>query len=93
MSQKGSKKNGRNKRKPANIAYKAEDRFSKNKRRRAARQSKIEAAHAEKRGVVCVKRKLGAVRRLERRIAAGNTWLSETLNKAKSALERAKEAA
>ena len=55
--------------------------------------SKVEEAHAEKRGVVCVKRKLGAVRRLERRIAAGNTQLSETLNKAKSALERAKEVA
>jgi hypothetical protein len=85
----GDRKIGQNKRKPTNIAYKAQDRRSKNKRLRAARQMRIEAAHAEKRVAVTIKRKRGAVKRLERRIAAGNALLASTLAKAKAALTAA----
>lgn len=83
--QKGGRKVGRNKRKPTNAAYAAEGRKLKNKKRRAARQQKIEAKHEAKRFKVRAKRKAGAVRRLERRIAAGATGLADTLAKAKAA--------
>lgn len=85
--QNGSRKVGKNKRSPSMAAYKAQDRFSRNAKRRAARQQKIEAAHAFKAVAVTAKRKRGAVARLERRIAAGAKGLEATLVKAKAALK------
>lgn len=85
----GDRKIGRNKKSASNVAYKAQDRLSRNKRRRAARAARIEAAHVAKRSAVAVKRKQGAVKRLERRIASGAVRLTGTLDRAKAALVKA----
>lgn len=87
--QNGSRKIGQNKRKPTNIAYKAQDRASRNRKIKAARQARIEAQHAAKRADVTIKRKAGAVARLMRRIAEGNTRLAASLERAKAALKAA----
>ena len=84
--QKGSRKIGQNKRKPTNVAYKAQDRATRNRKVKATRKARTEAVHAAKRVSVTIKRKAGAVRRLERRIAAGVSRLADTLAKAKAAL-------
>jgi len=59
MSQKGSKKHGRNKRKPSNMAYAAEGRLAKNKKARAARHTKRMEKQAAK--VAARKAKLAEV--------------------------------
>ena len=82
----GKRKIGQNKRKPTNMAYKAEGRAGRNKKIVAARVKRIYADHAEKKLSVTIKRKRGAVARIERRIQNGVLGLSETLKKAKAAL-------
>jgi hypothetical protein len=81
----GKRKLGQNKRKPTNMAYKAEGRRDRNRKIVAARTKRIEAGHASKRFAVTIKRKRGAVARIERRIQNGAVGLSETLAKAKAA--------
>lgn len=83
------KKAKRNREKASNVAYNAQGRDLRNAKRRAARQQKIEAAHAFKAVAVTAKRKRGAVARLERRIAAGVKGLEATLAKARAALKAA----
>ena len=83
--QNGSRKVGRNKRSASMAAYAAQDRLSRNKKRRAARQSVIEGRHAAKAVAVTIKRKAGAVARLERRIAAGAKGLEGSMTKALAA--------
>jgi hypothetical protein len=90
MAGKTNRKHGRNKtRSPAMARYRAEGRMEKNRKLRANRQARIEAAHAAKRLAVTAKRKRGAVARLERRIAAGAKNLEATLAKAKNAANNA----
>lgn len=89
----GERKIGRNKKSASNVAYKAQDRYRRNMKRRAARIERIEVAHLHKASHVRVLRKKGAVARLERRIAAGAVRLASTLDKAKAALKAAKERA
>lgn len=90
MAGKTNRKHGRNKTRSLSMArYRAEGRRDKNRKLRAKRQGKIEAAHAAKRLAVTAKRKRGAVARLERRIAAGAKNLESTLAKAKAAAKAA----
>ena len=89
----GDRKIGQNKRKPTNVAYKAQGRADRNRKLRAARLVRIGRQHTEKRQAVAVKRKRGAVIRLERRISAGAAGLSGSLAKAKDAFLRAGGAA
>lgn len=86
MASGGIRKIGQNKRKPTNMAYKAEGRAGRNKKIVAARVKRIYEDHAEKKLSVTIKRKRGAVARIERRIVAGAVGLSDTLRKAKDAL-------
>ncbi len=64
----------------------AEMNTAKNKKRRAARQAKIEAGHAAKASRVSALRRLGTVRRLERRILSGAKGLESVLAKAQASL-------
>ena len=65
----------------------AEATTRKNARRRDARETRLQAERNAKAGHVRVLRKRGAVARLERRIAAGQSGLANSLAKAKAALK------
>lgn len=83
------KKANRNKNAPTSMVRKAQLRWERNKVRRAKRQARIEAAHAEKSVRVTALRKKGAVARLKRRIAEGVKGLESTLAKAIAAHAKA----
>lgn len=65
----------------------AEATTRRNARRREARETRLQVERDAKAGRVRVLRKRGAVTRLERRIAAGQSGLTNSLAKAKAALK------
>ena len=65
----------------------AEATTRRNARRREACETRLQVERDAKAGRVRVLRKRGAVARLERRIAAGKTGLTNSLAKAKAALK------
>lgn len=81
----GSRKIGRNKRKPSNIAYAATGRLDRNKRRNKATEQERQRKDAEKADSRKVKRAKGAARRLGVRIAKGANISSDTIAKVNAA--------
>lgn len=89
----GDRKIGRNRNAPSNAAYKAQGRLLRNKKRNKAKEARKQARDAELAPERLYRRKLGAVRRLERRVEMAHQHgkptgkLYESLNKARLAVD------